>query len=94
MSRSGQSHARILKVYIETLAGSSHIFSPDGFNNSLLSQGCILENGYSCQYGGWTVHSKDREGGERLHCLGPTCGLTGGHILLKTSSNEVIFRIE
>ena len=47
MSRSGHSHARILKVYIETLAGSSHIFSPDGFNNSLLSQGCILENVYS-----------------------------------------------
>ena len=61
---------------------------------------CVLfqkkkkENGYSCQYGGWTVHSKDREAGERLHCLGPACGLTGGHILLKTSSNEVIFRIE
>ena len=43
MSRSGQSHARILKVYIETLAGSSHIFSPDGFNNSLLSQAASLK---------------------------------------------------
>ena len=94
MSKSGQSHARILKVYIETLAGSSHIFTPDGLSNSLLSQGCILENGSSCEYGGWTLHSKHMEGGERLHHLGPACGLTGGHILLKTSSNEVILRIK
>ena len=36
--------ARILKVYIEALIGFSHIHNPHGLNNTLLSQGCVLEN--------------------------------------------------
>ena len=42
MTRSPYPRTRILKVYIEVLTGFSHIFSPDGFNSTLLSQGCIL----------------------------------------------------
>ena len=33
--------ARILKVYTEALPGFSHVFSGDGLNNTLLSQGCV-----------------------------------------------------
>ena len=45
MSRSSGRHppTRILKVYIETLTGFRHIFSPDGLNNTLVSQGFIYE---------------------------------------------------
>ena len=35
--------AKILRVYIEALTGFSHVFSPDGLDSTLLSQGCILE---------------------------------------------------
>ena len=43
MSRPPNRPARILKVYIEALTGFSHVFSSDGPDNTLLSQGCILE---------------------------------------------------
>ena len=46
MSRSPRLLARILKVYIEALTGLSHIHNPQGLNNTLLSQGCVLENGF------------------------------------------------
>lgn len=55
---------RILGVYIEASIGFSHLFSPGGLNNTLLSQDCILENGSHCENGGRNVHSKDRGGGE------------------------------
>lgn len=35
--------ARILKFDIEALLGFSHVVSPDGLNNTLISQDCILE---------------------------------------------------
>ena len=41
-SRSPHLPARILKVYIDVLNGFSHIFSPDGLSNTLLSQGYML----------------------------------------------------
>ena len=41
--RSPHPPARILKVCIEALPEFSHIFSLDGLNNILLSQGCVLE---------------------------------------------------
>ena len=37
----------------------SHIFSPDGLTNTLLSQSCILENGSHCENTGENVYSKD-----------------------------------
>lgn len=32
----------ILKVYIESLPGFSHVYSPDGLNNTSLSKGYVL----------------------------------------------------
>lgn len=29
--------------FTETLMGISHVFSPEGLNNTLLTQGCVLE---------------------------------------------------
>lgn len=34
---------KIVRVYIESLMGFCHIHSPDGLNNTLLSQGFVLE---------------------------------------------------
>lgn len=42
MSRSPHSSTRILKVYEEALTGFSDIHSPDGLNDTLLSQDCVL----------------------------------------------------
>lgn len=36
-----------IKVY-EALMRCSHVFNPDGVNNTLPFQGCVLENGSSC----------------------------------------------
>ena len=49
----------ILNVYMDALNRFSHVYSLDGLNNTLLSQGCILE-GLLCGKGGQNVHSKDR----------------------------------
>ena len=35
--------ARISKVYIDAFSGFSHIYLPDGLNNTSLCQSCILE---------------------------------------------------
>ena len=42
MSRSLQ-HLTESWVYIAALTGYSHIYGPDGLNNILLSEGCVLE---------------------------------------------------
>ena len=42
-SRSLHLPTRILKVFIEALMGFSLIYCSVGLNNTLLSQGCILE---------------------------------------------------
>ena len=44
--------------------GFSHTYHPDGLNITLLSQGCVLENGSNCATSGCNVHSKDGGGGE------------------------------
>ena len=51
---------RILKVYVETLMGFSHMFHL-GDLKTLLSQDCVLENSSHCGNGGQNVHSKNRE---------------------------------
>ena len=43
---------RILKVCIEDLTEFSHIFSPDGLSNAIVSQVCIFENNFNCENGG------------------------------------------
>lgn len=38
--------------FVEVLMGSSHTLSPDGLNNTLLSQSCILGTCFHCRNGG------------------------------------------
>ena len=65
MSRSLHPPAGVLKVHIQALTGISHIYRPEGHDNTLLSQGYVLQNDSQCGNGGQNVHSKDRgEGGE------------------------------
>lgn len=42
MSWAPQPPTRILRFYTEALTGFSHVFHPDGPNDALLSQGCVL----------------------------------------------------
>ena len=75
MSRSPCSPARISKVYIEAVIGFSHVSSTDGLNNTLLSQGCVLENGFDCGNSGRNTHPKDRGGDEETpNALGQLTG--------------------
>lgn len=60
----------LLEIYKEALTAFSHIFGPDGLNNTLLSKAISLE-----QFSLWehwqNVHSKDRGGAkETLHRSG------------------------
>lgn len=43
MSSSLHPPATILKVYVEDLTGLSHVHSPEGLNNPLFPQGCMLD---------------------------------------------------
>lgn len=54
-----------LKVYTEALTRFTHVHCPDGLNNTLLSQGCFLENGSHCGNDGPKVHFKDRGEGKQ-----------------------------
>ena len=67
-SRSLPPYTMILRVYcIEVLTLFSHIFSPDVFNNILLSQGCVFEMvPYAEPW--WKVYSNNR-GEVRSHLL-------------------------
>ena len=84
MSRTLHQPAVILKVYTEVLTGLSHTFSTDGLNETLFSQGCILENDSGCGHCEHNIHAR---AGERVRslCLGPPCS----HIRM-TSSNSVL----
>lgn len=54
-SRSLHLGPQILKVYIEALTAFSQIYYPDGPNNTLLSQVCVLENNSHYRSGGWNI---------------------------------------
>lgn len=58
--------SRILKVFIEALNGLSHIYYPDALNNTLLSQGSVLENSSHSGNGWQIIESKDRKAVEEL----------------------------
>lgn len=50
----------------------SQVYHPDGLNDTLLSQDCILEDDYHCGDSTESIYSKHRSGGEKpLICLGP-----------------------
>ena len=63
--------------------GFSRINHPDGLNNTLLSQGRVLENGFHCGMGGQSFPSKDGEVVRSLSdCSGLNLGSISGYILL------------
>lgn len=78
---------RILKVYIKALTGFSHIHYPEDLNNTLFSQGCILENGSHWKLGRTYIPRMGRGQGASS-CPGPAHRLPGGHIVPMTSSNR------
>lgn len=80
-SRSLHLPARIFKVYIEALSGFGHTFSPDGFNSTLLSQGCLLEMASAMRMVDRMYISKTGIGQGASDCLGPAGRSTGSHIL-------------
>lgn len=59
MCRSPHPPTRILT---EILTGSSHICSPDGLTNTLLSQGCVSESSYLWEW--WVELTFQRQGKE------------------------------
>ena len=52
MSRSLHLPVEILKVWVEALMGFSHLSHPRGLNNTLLTQGHVLEDSSHCGSGG------------------------------------------
>ena len=64
MSRLMYPPTRILKIYIEASLDSVILYYPDGQNNTLLSEGFILENGSHYGNGENSTHDKDRREGE------------------------------
>lgn len=69
-SRSLHPSPRILNVYIEALAGFSHVYCPDDLNNTSLSQVCILAKGKAPIAGiVCRAHSKNRGDSNCLELL-------------------------
>lgn len=62
--RTSQPPTRFLKVYIEALMGFSHVYSPSGLNDTVISEDCVLENSSHCRNDGQNIYSKDKGGGE------------------------------
>lgn len=93
MSTSLHLPARILKVYIKASSGFSHLFHPYGLNNTLLSQGYVLETAPGTGNTWKNMHSKDRGGEGASDCLGPAHGSTGGHVLVMTSSSSIMVAV-
>lgn len=91
MSRSLCLPTRVLGLYIEALMGSRHIECPDGLNNTLLSQGYVLEMAPTVGTVGKTYIPRT---GERLRslrfpdCLSPAWGSIRGHVIKMASSNK------
>lgn len=78
---------RISEVCTEAFPGFSHRYCPAGLNNTLLFQGCVLENGSGCGNHGQNVHCKGR-GEKALVLLGSRSRVHSGHIFLTTCSNN------
>ena len=79
----------ILRVYGEAEAGFSHIYHPHGLNDTLLPQGCVIENGSRFGNGGWNIHSKDAgEGGVGGEEPGSSSWVNWQSSPLMTSSNN------
>lgn len=88
MSRSPHPPCQNLQVYTEALTRFSHIYCSDGFNNMLLSQGCILEMAPTVGMVGRVYVPRIGEKVRSLWLPGAALGSTRGHVLLMTCSNN------
>ena len=61
-SRSLCTPTGILKAYVEALTGFNLIYHPDSLNNTLLSQGHVLENSSHCGNDGQDIQSRIGKG--------------------------------
>ena len=87
MSTSPPPSARSLKVYMEALTGFKHVFSPDGLNNTLLSQGCVLEEAAGVGIVGRMYIPRTGEAVRSLRLPGSSSWVSSSHILSMTPSN-------
>lgn len=74
-----------LKSSYRDLTWVPSVFSPDGLNNMLLSQGCILHNGSHYGNGGKNAHSQGRAGEEEPLIAQESAD---GHVLSAVSSHN------
>lgn len=79
--------ARIFQIYIDTLTGFIHVYRLDGLNNTVLSQGCNLNNSSHCKNNGQNAHSKDRGASEEPPVKFPFTG----HILPAFQCTRISF---
>ena len=70
----------------EALLGFSHVYCPDGYNNTCSLKAASLKRGFTMGRVGGTFQGQRKRFGA-FDCLGPAHGSPGGHILLMTSSN-------
>lgn len=89
-SRSLCPPTRTLRFYVQILTGFSHIYCPDGLNNTLLSlrspflkQLLVWERWMECTFQGQGM------GWGASNSLGPAHGSTSSHDFSMTSSNTV-----
>lgn len=86
MTRSPHPPTGTLKDRLQSLTGFSHIFCPDDFKNTSVSQGCIVVT--SPAVGAVGIMQGQGKGLESLiNCLSPAPRSTAGHILSMISSN-------
>lgn len=78
------------KVYGESLTGFTQVFSPDGLNNTSLSQSHVLEKGSCHSNGGKNAFCRQGRGGGSgiSSCLDLVCESTSSHVFLMTSSGK------
>lgn len=88
-SKSPHPHARILRVYMEALAGFSYVYCPDDLNNTFFYQGYVLEIAPAMRImiRMYIPKSKRRQRGAS-YCPSQVCRSTSGHVLLMTSSKH------
>lgn len=65
----------------------SHIYGPDGLNNTLLYKAVSLETAPTVRTEECILQGPGREWGAS-DCPGPPCGSTSSHILSMTSNNN------
>lgn len=87
MSSFLQPPTRILKVYIDALAGFNQRPSPDSLNTIFLSPGCVLGAAPGKEEGRWEGTFQSQGKRRRLQLPGSSSWVNDGHVFLMTSWN-------